>query len=521
MLPIVVLLAGILGTMVLVRSRPAVVTEEPEVIVPLVRVVSVRPRPVSLDVTALGTVLPRTETTLAAQVAAEVVEVSPSFEIGGFFQQHEVLVGLDPRDFQLAIERAGARVAQARLRLTREQAEARVAAEEWRQLGRDQPDPLTLREPQQVEARAVLAAAEAELSQARLELERTRIRAPFTGRIRKKMTDLGQYLTPGREVATIHAIDFAEVQLPVPDHQLAFLDLPLTFRGGLTPGPEAVLSANFSGRRYTWHGRIVRTEGEIDRRSRMIHLVARVEDPYGRGDDPSGRPPLAVGLFVEARIAGRAVDRALVLPRGALRGEDQVLVVDSEERLRYRTVELLQIQGEQAIISGGLEPGERVCISQLDGEVAGMRVRTVESTEDPGDVVTPPPPREVATADAPPATPNPERPRPDPGRLLQAAITHGGATSEIRLRIAGDYETSTMRLTQPERFVIDLANVINHSPRSQVAAGDGPVERLRIAQFQTEPNPIARIVFDLRRQATPAITRTDEGLTIGFDSEDP
>lgn len=232
-LPIVVLLAGILGTMALVRSRAPAVVEEPEVIVPLVRVVSVHPRRVSLDVTALGTVLPRTEATVAAQVAAQVVEVSPSFEVGGFVHQHELLVGLDPRDYQLAIERAGARVAQARLRLAREQAEARVAAEEWRQLDRGQPDPLTLREPQQAEARAVLAAAEAVLGQARLELERTRIRAPFTGRIRKKMVDLGQYLTPGREVATIHAIDFAEVRLPVPDRQLAFLDLPLDFRDDL------------------------------------------------------------------------------------------------------------------------------------------------------------------------------------------------------------------------------------------------------------------------------------------------
>ncbi len=566
-LPIALLLAGILAAMALVRARPPVVTAVPEVIVPLVRVVSVREQPVSMDVTALGTVLPRTETTVAAQVAAEVTAISPSFEVGGFFEQHEILVSLDQRDYQLAIERAGALVAQNQLRLTREQAEARVAAEEWHDLGQGEADPLALREPQMAEARALLAAAEAELGQARLDLERTRIRAPFTGRIREKMVDVGQYLTPGYEVATIHAIDYAEVRLPVPDQQLAFLDLPLTYRDGSPPvrGPEAILSARFTGRRYSWRGRIVRTEGELDSRRRMIHLVARVEDPYGRGGE-LGRPPLAVGLFVEARIAGRTADRALVLPRSALRGEDQVLVVDGEQRLRFRTVELLRIQDEHAIVGGGLETGEQVCISPLDEVVDGMRVRTVEAeveelpahdwgseaeltlpellplqpvspedlspedlpsndlsvaadTAEPAPSAADPPVAEDPAAEAP-ATSATEALRPAPGRLLSAVITRGGTRPEIRLRIAGDYEPLTMRLKQPERFVIDLMNAVNESPRSRVEYGDGPVERLRVSQFQDQPIPVVRIVFDLRLAATSTLTRTGEGLTIGFESED-
>ncbi len=539
LLPIALLAAGFVAAMFLVRSRAPAVTEEPELIVPLVRVVTVQPQDVALDVTALGTVLPRTETTLAAQVAAQVVVVSPSFEVGGFVERGEVLLELDPRDFELEIERAGARVAQARLRLTREQAEARVAAEEWQQLGRGEADPLALREPQQAEARAALAAAEAELGQARLDLERTRIRAPFTGRIRATMADLGQYLTPGRDVATLHAIDFAEVRLPVPDQQLAFLDLPLTYRDDSTepPGPEVVLSARFTGRRHSWRGRIVRTEGELDRRSRMIHLVARIEDPYGRGAGEPGRPPLAVGLFVKARIAGRTIDGALVLPRSALRGEDRVLVAGGDGRLYFRTVELVRLEGEHAIVGGGLEPGEQVCISPLDVEVDGMQVRVVETTDplpperaeatDPPAVPATSPaagsaaagraePSPATAASQPPAAPAAGT---RPGRLLDSAITRGGENPEVRLRIAGAFEPLTMRLTEPERFVIDLENAINDSPRSKVETGAGPVERLRISQFQAEPVPVVRIVFDLRRAAEPTVTRTEEGLTVGFESD--
>ena len=271
--PPAILLVGVFGTIALMRSKPRVEKEEPEVIPPLVRVLSVQQQDVSLAVKAEGTVLPRTETSLAAQVAAAVVAVAPSFEVGGFFKRGEVLVTLDARDYEVAIERMKAQVAQARLRLVQEEAEAQVAAQEWRDLGDVEPDPLVLREPQVAEARAALAAAEAELHKAQLDLERTRIEAPFAGRIRSKQVDLGQYLTPGQPVATIHAIDYAEVRLPVPDHELAALDLPLAYRDSeALAGPDVTLSANFRGERYHWPATIVRTEGELDARSRMHYL---------------------------------------------------------------------------------------------------------------------------------------------------------------------------------------------------------------------------------------------------------
>ena len=377
LLPIAILILGLVGTLALVRSRPPVETQPVEVLAPLVRVVEIEQRSVSLDVTAQGTVLPRTETTLMAQVAGEIVAVAPSFETGGFFRRGEVMVSLDRRDHEIALERAEARVAQNQLRVVLERAESQVAAEDWRDLGQGEADPLVLREPQLAEAEAAVAAAEADVKKARLDLERTRIRAPFDGRVRTKHVDLGQFVVPGQAIAGVHAIDYAEVRLPVPDDELAFVDLPFGFSDGPDgAGPPVQISARFAGRRHAWQGSIVRTEGELDATSRMLHLVARVEGPYRRGDDPE-RPPLAVGLFVDATIAGRTLADAVLLPRSALHEAGQVLVVDEDNRLRLRDVDVARVDSETMVLSGGLKEGERVCVSQLDVVVDGMEVRTV------------------------------------------------------------------------------------------------------------------------------------------------
>ncbi len=537
--PFMVVAVGIAGAVTLVRSKSPVETVTPETITPLVRVVTTVVGELPLTVSAQGTVLPRTETTLAAQVAAEVVEVSPHFEVGGFFERGEVLVRLDRRDYELAAERAAARVAQAELRLAQQRAEARVAADEWHQLGAGEPDPLVLRQPQLAEAQAALKAAQAELGMVRLDLERTLIRAPFDGRVRDKAIDLGQYLTPGQELATIHAIDYAEVRLPVPDRQLAFLELPLSYHDSdqAARGPAASLSANFTGQRYRWPGHVVRAEGELDQRSRMLNLVVRVEDPYGQYP---GRPPLAVGLFVDIEITGRTVVGTL-LPRSALRGDNRVLVVDDEMRLRYREVDVVRIENDTVVIGGGLNPGENVCVSPLDVAVDGMSVRMLEvegpqvegkiaAGLGPGLAERAPPadseqilaaaPAEEIAGEAPPSAPvHPS------GRLLEIILSSSGSgATSIAASIGGTFNYSTSRLNAPERFVVDLIGVVRANPRAQVELAEGPVERIRIGQFQTDPEPITRIVFDLQSLdggASPAVERTDQGLAISFPAANP
>ncbi len=385
LLPVVILLLGAGGAFLLLKTRTEVETSPQIVAAPLVRVIRVELRSVQLDVVSQGTVLPRVQSQLTARLSGEVRWTANSFEVGDFFRRGDVLIRLDDRDVALAVSRAKAQVAQARVQVAQQEAEAALAAEEWQQLGEGEASPLTLRQPQVAQAKATLAAAEADLVKAELDLQRTRIVAPFDGRVRSKSVDLGQFVGPGTPLAVIHAIDFAEIRLPIADDQLRFIDLPFAFRDGdgERPGPRVELRSDFGDQVHTWQGHIVRSEGEVDTRTRMMSLVARVEDPYGRpgaadGDGASIRPPLAVGLFVDATIEGRTVPSATVLPRYALRQGSQVLVVDADNRLRYRDVEVIRTLGGEVTIGGGLAGGEKVCISPLDIVVDGMEVRTQE-----------------------------------------------------------------------------------------------------------------------------------------------
>jgi RND family efflux transporter MFP subunit len=272
-------------------------------------------------------------------------------------------------------------VAARKLRLAQEEAEAEVARREWEALGEGEASPLTLRVPQLEDARASLRAAEAALTQAERDLNRTEVRAPYTGRVREKLVDVGQFVSRGTPAALLYAVDYAEIRLPLPDQDLAFLDLPLDYRNDAPdePGPRVVLHAEFAGQTHSWQGRIDRTEGAIDPMSRMVQVVARVKDPYGHGEEKD-RPPLAVGMYVEAEIEGSTVEQVAVLPRAALRGEDLVYVVDPENRLRFRKVDVLRATREEVVIRSGLQEGEQVCLSPLEAVTDGMRVRLPEES---------------------------------------------------------------------------------------------------------------------------------------------
>ena len=176
----------------------------------------------------------------------------------------------------------------------------------------------------------------------------------------------------GETLANLYSVDVAEVRLPVHDEDLAFL--PVSLGGALSPAAQltVVLRARFAGREHEWRGRIVRTEGEIDPGTRMVKMIAEVQRPY---DQPEGKPPLTVGLFVDAEIEGREFSNLVVLPRAALQSQGHVHVVEGDDRLAVREVEVLRLLGEEAYVLG-LRRGERVSLTRLPGAVDGLRVRT-------------------------------------------------------------------------------------------------------------------------------------------------
>ncbi|MHC4943658.1 MAG: efflux RND transporter periplasmic adaptor subunit [Planctomycetota bacterium] len=382
-LPLLIVAGAGIVAVAIIRAKPKVETRRPVVPPPIVRVERVEIGSHQFFVKSQGTVSPRTESRLVPEVSGRVIWVAPSFVSGGFFEADEVLLKIDPQDHERAFTRAQSDVAQRDLGVAQEEAEARLAEREWKELGEGaEADPLTLRVPQLNEAKAQLASARAALEQARRDLERTKVQAPYAGRVREKLVDLGQYVNQGTAVATLYSVDLAEIRLPLPNEDLAYIDLPLVYRGDEADGAgtRVILRADFAGKEHSWEGRIVRTEGEIDRASRMVHVVAQVKNPYGRSED-LGKPPLAVGMYVRAEIEGYQVDDVAVLPRASLRGKSRVWIVDSEDRLRFREVELARATREHIIIRSGLEAGERVCLTSLEAVTDGMRVRTVDESK--------------------------------------------------------------------------------------------------------------------------------------------
>jgi RND family efflux transporter MFP subunit len=384
-IPLVIVALGLIGAVAMIKLRPEPPRKTPPAIAPLVQVQEVTAVEHTYTVEATGTVYPRTVSSLVAEVAGRVISVNENFDAGGFFERDQILLTIDDRDYLAAAAAAEADVATAHLAFAREEEEARVALEEWERFGREgEPTSLVLREPQLVQSAAQLASAEARLERARRDLDRTKIRAPFAGRVRTQLRDVGDYVAPGTPTASVYAVDYAEVRLPLPDEELAFLDLPLglrTDRDQQTRGPAVTLSGEFAGAKHTWTGYVHRTEGEIDARTRMLNVIVRVADPYGAGASADGTP-LSVGMFVTATIEGSEVAGAIIVPRSALIGEDRIAVVGSDDRLELRTVNVLRTSNDQAILGAGLSPGERVAVSRLEVVVDGMRVRTAPAGAD-------------------------------------------------------------------------------------------------------------------------------------------
>ncbi len=379
-LPLALLLIGILSAALLLATRPRVEVSPKPTRPPLVRARTVESAALRLPVTTHGTVAPRTESELVPEVSGTIISVSPHLVSGGFFEKGEVLVEIDPRDYEAAVERAAA----ALVRAESQYESARRTLERQRALGREEAASASeiddAEEGWQV-ATAGRREAVANVEQARRDLERTRLRAPFDGRVRDEKVGVGQFIGRGTPVASLYATDYVEIRLPISDRQLAFLDLPL----GPAPdaeGPSVVLSANFAGREHRWPGRVHRTEGEIDPRTRMVHVVARIENPYLTESD---RPPLAVGLFVRAEIEGRLLPEAVVLPRAALDGRNLIWTIDPQGRLHATEVEVIRVERDRVVIDSGLAPGDRVVISPLEAPRDGLLVEV-----DTADTVTPP-----------------------------------------------------------------------------------------------------------------------------------
>ena len=377
-LPVLIIVFASAAAWALVNARPEVATASIAPPALLVDVVQARRNPVTFSVQSQGSVAPRTQTTLVAEASGQIVEVSPAFVSGGFFRKDDVLVRIDPRNYESVVKRARAAVARAETQLATETATASYAKEDYARLQRLNPNTgpasaLALRKPQLSAAMAELQSAQADLEKAEGDLDRTVIRAPYDGLVRQKIADVGQYVNVGSQLATTFAIDVAEVRLPVTQNDLQFLDIS-KLRAGLPL--LAVLKAQLGGETITWPATIARSEGVFDADTRVLYLVAQVPDPYGLQDGTEvTQSPLMMGTFVSAQIAGRAGGDLFVVPRESVYRGQTLWLVDDDSTIRPTSVNVVRADEDFFYISDGLSEGDRYCATAVEQPLPGMKVR--------------------------------------------------------------------------------------------------------------------------------------------------
>ena len=364
--------AGIIMT----RPMPEPVAIAPNVVA--IRGIQMEAENIPLTIYAQGVVEPLTESELITQVNGRVDWVSPNFNAGGSFKKGEALVKLESEDYEARVGLAEAR----EVRALAEYEHATFELKRMRALVKDQLVSQAMLENAVRQTRlteAALKEARINLDQAQRDLDRTELRAPFDAIVRSKAVDLGEFVSMGKPLAQLFAADGFEVRLPVLDTQLAYLNLPSSIEATAPLNsanlPSVRLSAQYAGAAASWDAQLVRSESEIDRRSRMVTLVARVS---GTRNALSANP-LPVGAFVNAEIEGITLENAFQLPRSALRQDNQVLVVDEESRLRFREVSIARYEQDRILIQSGLREGDIVNISPIQAVVDGMEVSVTET----------------------------------------------------------------------------------------------------------------------------------------------
>ena len=364
-------------TMIMIFAKPSPKPVQNKFVPPVVETMNAIPQSFKVRINSQGTVVPRTEITLTSEIPGKIDFVSPQIQSGSSFDKGDTLLILDQRDFELALIAAQSSMYQAQVVYEREVAESEVAKKEWSNINGGKASSLALRKPQLDQAKAALAAAEANYQRALLNVERTFIRAPFKGRVRNEYVDIGMVVSPGIPLAQIYAIDMIEVTLPIAESDIKFLSIPLDGRVvSVSEQPSMVLTSTFAGLSQAWRGKILRSAAEIDSKTRMLSVIGQVSVNSSK----KSSIPIKVGMFVNATIEGKSFNDIYVIPREKVR-DGEVWVLNNEGILSKRNVSVLRYEKDKALISDGFEKGDKVLLTRLDVLVEGMKLERKDQSK--------------------------------------------------------------------------------------------------------------------------------------------
>jgi len=372
--PIIIIALGLIICTLMIILKPVAKPDEIKFPDPFVEIKKISGKSMNIIIKSQGSTTPHKESQIFPEIIGPVIYVSSKLYEGSSFNKGDILAKIDSKDYELDIKSAESILAAATTKLSFEEAESNSAREEWEKIGSGEPGDLTLRIPQLKQAKSEVEAAQANLERLKRNLDKTIIKAPYDGLVRKKNIDIGTVVSPGYLLASIYSIDYVEVKLPIPDEDLAFLNIPLDGTEIESKDqPKVNLFGSFGGEKIIWDGKIVRMEAEIDPKSRMAILIARVNNPYNLS---KYKIPLRVGQFVEAEIIGKKFDDLYTINRELIKNNNQVIVINElDTTLDFRTVNIVRYVDDNALINQGLNNQIPICITNLDVMYNGMKVQ--------------------------------------------------------------------------------------------------------------------------------------------------
>jgi RND family efflux transporter MFP subunit len=371
---LVLILAGIGGARFLIATKPKVNKRPPSKMEPLVRTISLQPQNYTLNVPAMGTVIPAREISLEAQVAGEVIYMHPEFTEGGMLLRGSKILEINRKDYELAVQQKKRALSDAEYTLKLELGHQEVARKEWDLLYGDQKideveSELDLRKPHMEKVEVEIAAANAELEQANVNLNRTTLTAPFNVLVLSRHINLGSQVTPQEKLADLVGTETYWVQVSLPVEKLRWIKVP---NGQSDSGSPARIIYR---KDYVLEGRVARLLPDLSKEGRMARLLLEVDDPLGLQEQDKKRPMLLIGEYVRVLIEGEELGNVYLIPRPALRNGNEVWLVDDESRLAIHNVKTIWRDEEVVVVQDGFKPGERLVVSGLAVPVAGMAVR--------------------------------------------------------------------------------------------------------------------------------------------------
>ena len=360
--PVVIIIVAILFVFLLIISKGDVVPINEKYIPPLVEVQNVVNSNFNINLYSQGTVKPVQDIALSSEIIGKVDWVSENFLIGSKFIKNDTLVVFDKRDAELALIIAESNLSQAKLNYEREFAEYELANKEWYEIGSGDGTSLALRKPQFKRAKALLSSSEAAYEQAERNLEKCYIKAPFNGIVKSKYIDVGSITGPGTPLAQIFSIDYVEIELPIDNEEIIFL-----YKDEVNKN-KVILSNNSSGKNIKWIGEITRISEQINDKTRMQSLYAKIDNPY------ENQNKLKVGLFVKAQLIGKKINNAVKIPRNIIK-DDHIWLVNDENKLERKKINIDYYDQDNAVVTNTLIDGQKILITRLSNLIEEMEVR--------------------------------------------------------------------------------------------------------------------------------------------------